>query len=142
MESEVSERFQVHSGMLAHPITALELLKQVDLKSHVLLCGHSLGGGVAVLLGRSMAILDPNKTVKVANFGSPRVGDGNFCDLYTHTRNLRVDRVVNPSDVITSLSYFGYYHVGYKYTLPPGSYAMSLGICGALEILAGLNWNP
>jgi predicted lipase len=114
------EGSRVHSGFLAHTRTAKELLKGIILSKNILICGHSLGGGVATLLGVDMAISDPDTVIKVVTFGAPRVGDREFRDLCEQVSNLQIDRVVNPNDLITKVPYFGYYHVGSEYLGVPG----------------------
>ncbi len=69
--------------------------------------GHSLGGALATL---AAAIKPPRA---VYTFGSPRVGDGRFQQLF---RDTPVYRIATPHDIVTHLppsrAPFGYVHVG------------------------------
>ena len=86
---------------------------------HVFVTGHSLGGALATLfaceLGRSArgpaAARRRDVTVTMYNFGSPRVGDGAFCDAYNAFVPDSV-RVVNRADLVPTLpALLGYRHV-------------------------------
>ena len=84
---------------------------------HVFVTGHSLGGALATLfaceLGQSASGPGPARdvTVTMYNFGSPRVGDGAFCDAYNALVPDSV-RVVNRADLVPTLpALLGYRHV-------------------------------
>ena len=77
--------------------------------------GHSLGGALATLfaceLGRSARAGRRDVAVTMYNFGSPRVGDGAFCDAY-HALVPDSVRVVNRADLVPTLpALLGYRHV-------------------------------
>lgn len=89
-------------------------------KRPVLLCGHSLGGALATLCSLDLTLQEwwqaEGEGVLVSTFGSPRVGNRAFRDVYdsmvcTHWR------VVAGGDVIARLPSVGYSHVGRKITL-------------------------
>ncbi|RHY55213.1 hypothetical protein DYB37_002549 [Aphanomyces astaci] len=63
--------------------------------------GHSLGGALATLCALDMALAQPNVTVTMYNFGSPRVGNHTFQMLFNAT--VCGFRVVNDGDVVTQL---------------------------------------
>ena len=87
---------------------------------HVFVTGHSLGGALATLfaceLSRrsasgSRAVGRDPLAVTMYNFGSPRVGDGVFCDAYNALVPDSV-RVVNRADLVPTLpALLGYRHV-------------------------------
>ena len=100
---------------------------------HVFVTGHSLGGALATLfaceLGQSASGPGPARdvTVTMYNFGSPRVGDGTFCDAYNALVPDSV-RVVNRGDLVPTLpALLGYRHVD-------RGVRVSVGADGAAEI--------
>ena len=102
---------------------------------HVFVTGHSLGGALATLfaceLGQSASGPGPARdvTVTMYNFGSPRVGDGAFCDAYNALVPDSV-RVVNRADLVPTLpALLGYRHV-------ERGVRVSVGADGAAEIAA------
>lgn len=77
--------------------------------------GHSLGGALATLA----AYLFVHETcleriIKVASFGSPRVGNRAWQQSFDEHRDLVHMRVTNRHDMITTLPYIGYYHTGHQ----------------------------
>jgi hypothetical protein len=92
---------------------------------HVFVTGHSLGGALATLfaceLGRSAKMGRRNVTVTMVNFGSPRVGDGAFCDEYNAFVPDSV-RVVNRGDLVPTLpALLGYRHVDHGVRVTAGA---------------------
>ena len=78
--------------------------------------GHSLGGGLATILSYYLVLEDQffNKNIIVVTFGSPRVGNYSFMECYNNIENIQHYRVVNQNDIVCSVPYFNYYHVGQK----------------------------
>jgi predicted lipase len=75
----------------------------------VVFTGHSLGGALATLCGASVKDEIPDLHVSVITFGSPRVGNKQFAEVFK-----AVDvsiRCVNGSDVVTMMPNWGYEHV-------------------------------
>ncbi|KAI3823028.1 hypothetical protein L1987_10631 [Smallanthus sonchifolius] len=93
-------------------------------KWHVYVTGHSLGGALATLLALELSSSQLAKrgaiNVTMYNFGSPRVGNKKFADVY----NQRVKdswRVVNHRDIIPSVPrLMGYCHVAQPIYLAAG----------------------
>ncbi|KAM7261367.1 hypothetical protein ACFE04_008734 [Oxalis oulophora] len=126
---DFKEEVQVHSGFLSAydsvRIRIISLIKQAigftddftepSYKWHVYITGHSLGGALATLLALELSSSKMAKCgailVTMYNFGSPRVGNRRFAELY----NEKVKdswRVVNHRDIIPTVPrLMGYCHV-------------------------------
>lgn len=135
---DFKEEVQVHSGFLSAydsvRIRIISLLKMAigyidyvaerEDKWHVYVTGHSLGGALATLLAIELASSQLAKrgaiTVSMYNFGSPRVGNKKFADVY----NQKVKdswRVVNHRDIIPTVPrLMGYCHVAHPVYLAAG----------------------
>ncbi|KAG5400391.1 hypothetical protein IGI04_014998 [Brassica rapa subsp. trilocularis] len=135
---DFKEEVQVHSGFLSAydsvRIRIISLLKlaigyiddvaEREDKWHVYVTGHSLGGALATLLAIELASSQLAKrgaiTVTMYNFGSPRVGNKKFADVY----NQKVKdswRVVNHRDIIPTVPrLMGYCHVAHPVYLAAG----------------------
>ena len=84
----------------------------------IIICGHSLGGAVATLLGFELAQVYKLKP-KVYTFGSPRVGDFQFAKKFNELIPDSM-RVIMAYDPITTVPIFpGYWHVQTAYVLHP-----------------------
>lgn len=103
---------QVHSGFYKALSGACwariqAVLQRPALKDKPLwISGHSLGAALAMVAG---AQLNP---AGIYNFGSPRVGDGAFCDRFNA---LNLQRFVNCSDLVTQVpvqDVLGFQHGG------------------------------
>jgi len=77
--------------------------------------GHSLGGALATICALDFALQYPELRSNIAatTFGSPRVGNNAFADLYSHHVQTTW-RIANAGDVVTVVppSTQGYKHVG------------------------------
>lgn len=67
----------------------------------IVMCGHSLGGGMATLAALDLACLlddTQKKSLAVVTFGSPRVGDKQFQQLFNKTipKSIRVAALYDP----------------------------------------------
>jgi len=100
-------------------------LKMIELLSKLLLihpeyniqiCGYGIGGSLATLFGYLIAD-EIHQNVTVVSFGSPRVGNYNWKQMFNFKRNLNHYRVVNKYDMITNRPFIKYYHVGKKVQL-------------------------
>lgn len=103
--------------------------------------GHSLGGALAILFGYlfiknknieknqniyahsyntqdiSTPISEPSKKnwdITIVTFGNPRVGNYYFMKQFNSIYNIKHYRIVNKYDIVTSVPYLYYYHVGIK----------------------------
>uniref|UniRef100_J3LZG6 C2 domain-containing protein n=1 Tax=Oryza brachyantha TaxID=4533 RepID=J3LZG6_ORYBR len=132
---DFKQEIQVHSGFLSaydsvrNRITALvkyaigyldeERRDEEDAENipkwHIYVTGHSLGGALATLLALELSSSQMAKSgvifVTMYNFGSPRVGNRRFAEVY----NAKVKdswRVVNHRDIIPTVPrLMGYCHV-------------------------------
>ncbi|OWM74739.1 hypothetical protein CDL15_Pgr009286 [Punica granatum] len=135
---DFKQEVQVHSGFLSAydsvRIRIISLLKlaigfrddagESQSKWHVYVTGHSLGGALATLLALELSSSQLAKrgviSVTMYNFGSPRVGNKRFAELY----NEKVKdswRVVNHRDIIPTVPrLMGYCHVAQPVYLAAG----------------------
>lgn len=88
----------------------------------IVVTGHSLGGALATLASYYFALdKDFAKQVPITciNFGAPRVGGYKFSQAIhalQEMKLLRILRVVNKSDSVTTLPPGPFYHVGFQIT--------------------------
>ncbi|KVH91046.1 C2 calcium-dependent membrane targeting [Cynara cardunculus var. scolymus] len=135
---DFKEEVQVHSGFLsAYDSVRTRIISLIKAatgyqddgadqasKWHVYVTGHSLGGALATLLALELSSSQLAKSgaisVTMYNFGSPRVGNKNFAEVY----NEKVKdswRVVNHRDIIPSIPrLMGYCHVAHPIYLAAG----------------------
>ncbi|KAK7279162.1 hypothetical protein RJT34_24208 [Clitoria ternatea] len=126
---DFKQEIQVHSGFLsAYDSVRTGIISLIRLaigyvdddskslnKWHVYVTGHSLGGALATLLALELSSNQLAKrgaiSITMYNFGSPRVGNKRFAEVY----NERVNdswRVVNHRDIIPTVPrLMGYCHV-------------------------------
>ncbi|KAK9146329.1 hypothetical protein Sjap_006232 [Stephania japonica] len=132
------EEVQVHSGFLsAYDSVRNRLMSLIKLsigivdddvkvisKWHIYVTGHSLGGALATLLALelSSSLMARHGAIFVTmyNFGSPRVGNKRFVEIY----NKKVNdswRIVNHRDIIPTVPrLMGYCHVAQPVYLAAG----------------------
>ena len=87
-----------------------ELIKKYN-DYDVYITGHSLGGGLSTLFGYLLSY-ETMKNITVVSFASPRVGNKEWSEDFNNKNNLRLYRVVNKRDIVTSVPYVYFYHVG------------------------------
>ncbi|KAL9232923.1 hypothetical protein vseg_007983 [Gypsophila vaccaria] len=141
---DFKQEVQVHSGFLSAYDSVrtriMSLLKKAigfvdddagpQSKWLVYCTGHSLGGAIATLLALELSSTQLAKSgaisVTMYNFGSPRVGNRNFADVY----NEKVKdswRVVNHRDIIPTVPrLMGYCHVAQPIYLTAGDQKNSM----------------
>ncbi|CAA7390592.1 unnamed protein product [Spirodela intermedia] len=139
------EEVQVHSGFLGaydsvrnRIMTLIKLsvgfCEDADLESickwHVYVTGHSLGGALATLLAFELSSSQMAKcgaiSITMYNFGSPRVGNRCFAELYN--QKVRDSwRIVNHRDIIPTVPrLMGYCHVAQPVYLAAGDLKSAL----------------
>lgn len=85
----------------------------------IFITGHSAGGALATLLGYFLSKDMPAKAIHVVTFASPRVGNYAFKMDFMSRSNLIHNRIINKSDIVPVVPFFGYYHVGHKIVIKP-----------------------
>ena len=75
-------------------------------------CGHSLGGALAVLCSTLLAVRFPATQWSVTTFGAPRVGDRSFSVFVDSLPNLVHTRVTNGRDIVVCTPKSNYHHSG------------------------------
>ncbi|KAI3995727.1 hypothetical protein MKX01_007206 [Papaver californicum] len=135
---DFKQEIQVHSGFLrAYDSVRNKLMSIIKLsigfeddsvegkpKWHIYVTGHSLGGALATLLALELSSSQMAKQgaiyITMYNFGSPRVGNRRFVDIY----NEKVKdswRIVNHRDIIPTIPrLMGYCHVAQPIYLASG----------------------
>ncbi|XP_012077652.1 uncharacterized protein LOC105638454 isoform X2 [Jatropha curcas] len=135
---DFKQEIQVHSGFLsAYDSVRIRIISIIKLaigynddeaeppvKWHVYVTGHSLGGALATLLALELSSSQLLKrgaiSLTMYNFGSPRVGNRRFAEVY----NQKVKdswRVVNHRDIIPTVPrLMGYCHVAQPVYLAAG----------------------
>ena len=87
--------------------------------SSLTVCGHSLGGALATLLGLDVAANTVFRTPAVYTFASPRTGDSLFASTYNQVVT-NSNRIANRLDIVTTLPPSPpYQHVASPYALNP-----------------------
>ena len=106
---------KVHSGFYNCYIndkTYLKIREHCKTLYSLVITGHSLGGAIATLCAFDLAKKYPYLKIKVITFGSPRVGNKKFMEIYNSLENINHYRYETHLDPVTKIPYFGYYHVG------------------------------
>ena len=100
-------------GVLNEHIPAI-----LDNNTKIILTGHSLGGTMATLIGCHLLEKGVKKeNLEVYTFGTPPIGDKNFCQYYEDKLNLH--RFVNENDVVARLDMLiRFQHIGKPILLP------------------------
>ncbi len=98
---------RVHEGFLqtytlVRP-ALLEALSRLEPRKKLFMVGHSLGAALATLALPDIARSTQFKSPSIYTFGSPRVGDSQFSRTFGRMFAYRSFRIVNTSDMITSL---------------------------------------
>ena len=68
----------------------------------VIVSGHSLGGGVAILTGVDLHV--NNYNVEIYTFASPRVGNSDYCNN-VNSNGPKLYRIVNTIDIVPTLPF-------------------------------------
>jgi hypothetical protein len=90
----------VHSGFHEQFFSVnKEIEKDIEENDEVIFCGHSLGGALATIGSLYYSFLYPDKDISCVTFGSPRVGDNRFVELFDERISNSL-RYVNDNDPI------------------------------------------
>jgi hypothetical protein len=90
------------SAPLCSALASLKFPKPVSATTSVTVCGHSLGGALATLLGLDVAVNTIFKNPTVYTYASPRTGDSAFTAFYDHMVPNTI-RVANRMDLVPKL---------------------------------------
>jgi hypothetical protein len=90
------------SAPLCSALATLKFPKPVTATTSVTVCGHSLGGALATLLGLDVAVNTIFKNPTVYTYASPRTGDSAFTAFYDHMVPNTI-RVANRMDLVPKL---------------------------------------
>ena len=98
---------KVHDGFLETYVTVrkdlLGALGELDPRSRLFVTGHSLGAALATLALPDIAASTSFAGPTLYTYGSPRVGDNQFCTAFDRKFGAESFRVVNTSDLVVSL---------------------------------------
>lgn len=95
---------KVHRGFYEAAQKAYEFVVNYLEKFHVgqqlIICGHSLGGAVALILSEMLRRRTEGYSLQLYTYGAPRAGDANFVE---NAKDLVHHRVVNHNDPVPSV---------------------------------------
>ena len=83
--------------------------------------GHSIGGAIATLFGYFLSYSIQAK-IYIFSFGSPRVGNKKWANIFNSKNNLEHYRFVNFNDIISVIPHFNYCHCGNKFLIKKNCY--------------------
>mmetsp|Transcript_5501 Transcript_5501/g.14367 ORF Transcript_5501/g.14367 Transcript_5501/m.14367 type:complete len:650 (+) Transcript_5501:3-1952(+) len=116
-EYDGKDTLLVHYGFIRaystirHTLVRL-LHKLIDDKPYrIVLTGHSLGGALTTVAGLDLSREFPDREMAVYSYGSPKVGNERFAELYNKTVP-NTYRVVNGADLCPRMPRGPYRHVG------------------------------
>jgi pimeloyl-ACP methyl ester carboxylesterase len=107
---------KVHKGffslyqLIAHPVETAIML---NCPPKIVVVGHSLGAGLATMLG--LELKTAGYDVEVVTFGSPRVGNRAFTKLFNSAFSTSSTRVVLANDAVPHLPPKWFKWVNWKY---------------------------
>ncbi|MBC8648862.1 lipase family protein [Pseudomonas sp. MTM4] len=100
----------------------------------LIICGHSLGGAIALLLAEWLRCLPTGPDVVLYTYGAPRAGDRAFVQA---AQSLTHHRIVNHDDPIPALP-LPWMDAEWKLALPGTALLFSSPVVGIVLLLAGL----
>lgn len=111
---------RVHAGFFSNLQGLWEHLNRAPWFNYknITFVGHSRGGALAQLAAAIHADIYKSNP-SVITFGSPRVGNREWRDLY-EARNIKTARVVNSGDVVPRIPVLNFYHTNKKEVIRAG----------------------
>ena len=92
-------------------INDVKNLSHIYKNYEIYISGHSMGGALATIFGYKLS-RQISDNVTIITFASPRIGNYTWYEKFNVIPNLRLYRVTNNRDIVTTIPYFKYYHVG------------------------------
>lgn len=124
-----------HGGFLAVKPFVERYLEAFYTAEHtIIVCGHSLGGAIALLLAEWLRCLPAGPDVVLYTYGAPRAGDRAFVQA---AQALTHHRIVNHDDPIPALP-LPWMDAEWKLALPGTALLFSSPVAGIVLLLAGL----
>lgn len=82
----------------------------------IVMCGHSLGGALATLCAAYISRLKLSNPIHVVTFGSPRVGNDKFADIFNSKVAFHY-RFVHDNDIVPMVPKINYQHTKSQFRL-------------------------
>ncbi len=89
---------KIHQGYYNKAVEIMNVLSAP--KGGVNLCGHSMGGALASILGYLLHKQNPKLKIFVCTFGSPMYGDANLKDYLSKQKNIKITNYINTADPV------------------------------------------
>ena len=80
---------------------------KINANTNIILCGHSLGGVLATLVGIQLAKDFSNRNISIITFNMPPIGNKNFNLIIPYLKIKNFVRLYNYQDFIPFYGYFG-----------------------------------
>jgi len=110
---------EIHKGFFDQLMSVYnELLYNIDIiinkipNINIYITGHSAGGAHATILAYLLEKIYKNKIIKLITFGSPKVGNLEWYNVFSNIKNIIYYRITNEGDIVTQIPNINYYHVG------------------------------
>ena len=129
IKSHLEKDAYIHTGFKHQLLPALELLLEINKRLiieypdyQINVTGYSLGAAHSCVFSYHLSKILGDKELKVFTYGSPRVGNKGWKNLYESVKTIKHIRVVNKYDIVSYIPYFWYYHVGHLLELENDGY--------------------
>jgi predicted lipase len=110
---------EIHKGFFDQLMSIYdELLNNINIimnkipNLNIYITGHSAGGAHATILAYLLKNIYKNKIIKLITFGSPKVGNLEWYNIFNNIENIIYYRITNEGDIVTQIPNINYYHVG------------------------------
>lgn len=98
-----NNKFKIHNGFYTQYNSVKNNIMPFIMKNNtynnIVICGHSLGGALATICSFDLCDNIYNSNITCVTFGSPRVGDKKFVNLYNNY-NISTHRIVISGDPV------------------------------------------
>ena len=110
---------EIHKGFFDQLMSVYdELINNINIiinripNINIYITGHSAGGAHATILAYLLEKIYKNKIIKLITFGSPKVGNLEWYNIFDSIENIIYYRITNEGDIVTQIPNINYYHVG------------------------------